>query len=403
MSLPSTVIAPRRTRFRTWYETLPTGVQMIGLQLWLPALFVVLFMLCYVFAFHAPAFRNIPVGLVGHTSHVQELAKTLTRSTHGGVSVTVLGTTSDARHDVLSGELAAAYVPSTSRTGTLFVANANGIQLTSFASELFDAIAVQTGTKVSIVDLAPLPTRDSFGTSLFYLTLVCTITGYMVAMFVGMMGAGLKHRQRFTIFGAASLVLPLVAVLLARFVVHAVDGHVLLLWLIGSATSFAVGTVVNGLAYFLGRFVTGAALIVFVFINVPSSGGAFAPALLPEPFRFLHTFVSGTATLNLFRHAIYGSGPEPWQGWTLLASYAAAGVILAAVGKPFFLRRMKRQRQAGWKSMMVTAQIASLTMAGYVTPVAPASPTRAIPPGPRMVATADAGGEAAAAETGAAN
>ena len=54
----------------------------------------------------------------------------------------------------------------------------------------------------------------------------------MVSTFVGMMGAGLRPCQRFSIFTATSVLLPLLALLLARYVVHAFDGHFWLVWLI---------------------------------------------------------------------------------------------------------------------------------------------------------------------------
>jgi hypothetical protein len=372
--MTTTTAAPvgLRARYRAWYETLPTPVQMIGLQIWLPTFFIIAFVFCYVFAFHAPSFKDVPVAVVGPSSSMQAVADQIQTSSKGAVDVSVIGTTADAKDRVRDGELAAAYVPGQG-TATLVIASADSFQLASLARQFFQPIAAASHVTLTVDDLAPLPARDSFGTSLFYLTLLCTIAGYMVAMFVGMMGGGLRHWQRFTIFGASSVVLPFVAMLLARFVVGVVDGHFWMLWAIGAATSFAVGCVVNGLAYFFGRFVTGIALLLFVFANVPSSGGAYPPELVPQPFRFLHDFVSGTATIDLLRRTVYGVGPAAWQGWLLLACYAAAGTLLALVGKPYFVAKMRRQRAAGKKSMMVSAQIASLTHAGYVVP-APTAP-----------------------------
>jgi hypothetical protein len=340
---------------------------MIGLQIWLPAFFIIAFVFCYVFAFHAPTFKDVPVAVVGQSSVMRPVAEEIQSSSKGAVKVSVVTTMADAEKRVRDGELAAAYAPAQG-SATLVIASADSFQLASLAREFFQPVAAASKATLTVHDLAPLPARDSFGTSLFYLTLLCTIAGYMVAMFVGMMGGGLKHWQRFAIFGASSALFPLVAMLLARFVINVVDGHFGMLWLIGAATSFAVGCVVNGLAYFLGRFVTGAALLLFVFANVPSSGGAYPPALVPEPFRFLHQFMSATATIDLFRRSVYGVGPAAWQGWLVLACYAAAGAILAFAGKPYFLARMRRQRAAGHKSMMVAAQIASMTHAGYVIP-----------------------------------
>ncbi|GAA4163315.1 hypothetical protein GCM10022286_23610 [Gryllotalpicola daejeonensis] len=357
-----------RARYRAWYAKLPTGLQMIGMQVWLPVFFVIAFVFCYVFAFHAPAFKNVPVAVVGPTSVMQPVAEQLQGESKGAVKVRVIESIDEAKAEVRSGEIAAAFQPGQGEAN-LVIASAGSFQLASLSQQFFQQVGAASHTTVHVQDLAPLPSYDSIGTSLFYLTLVCSISGYMISMFVGMMGGGLKHYQRFSVFAASSILLPGLALLLARFVVHAVDGHFFQLWAIGAATSFAIGCVVNGLAYFMGRFVTGAALLLFVFANVPGSGGAYPPALVPQPFRFLHDFVTGTATINLFRRTAYGVGPEAWHGWLVLGIYAAIGIVLALVGKPYFVWRQRRLRAAGKKSMMITAQIASMTHAGYVTPV----------------------------------
>ena len=352
------------SRYRAWYETLPTGVQMIGLQLWLPLVFTVAFVFCYVAAFHAPAFRDIPVAVVGPTGVMQSAAASLTAASKGVAHAVAVPSLQAATAAVKASTYTAAYVPGQGRAH-LIVASANSFQLSSLIQQFFGPVAAAAHAKLTVTDLAPLPAWDSFGTSLFYLALVCTISGYMVSTFVGMMGAGLRHCQRFSIFTATSVLLPLLALLLARYVVHAFDGHFWLVWLISGATSFAVGCVVNGLAYFTGRFVTGFALVIFIFLNIPASGGAYAPELVPQPFRWVHTFVSGTATVNLLRHAVYGVGPAVWRGWLLLAVYAAVGIVLAAVGKHFFIRKMKRRAVAGKPpTMIVSAQIAALVQAG---------------------------------------
>jgi hypothetical protein len=362
LPLPITLAA----RYRAWYEGLPTGLQMIGLQVWLPVVFTVAFVFCYVAAFHAPAFRDIPVAVVGPAGAVQPLAGSLAASSKETFTTDVVPSLQAAREAVRAGTYIAAYVPG-HEGGQLIVASANSFQLSDVVLQFFGSAAAASHARLTVTDLAPLPAWDSFGTSLFYLALLPTISGYMVSMFVGMTGAGLKHWQRFSIFTATSVLLPLLGLLPARYAVHAFQGHFLAVWLIASATSFAVGCVVNGLAYFTGRFVTGFALVIFVFINIPSSGGAFAPELLPEPFRRLHALVAGTGTVNLLRHTVYGVGPAVWRGWLLLGVYAASGVALALIGKPYFTRRMKRRDAAGKPpTMMMSAQIAALVQAGYV-------------------------------------
>jgi hypothetical protein len=369
---PSGLIA----RYRAWYEKMPTGMQMIGLQVWLPVFFVVAFVFCYIAAFHAPAPHDVPVGIVGASAQAQPIAEGLAKSGHGVFDASVVSTVGSARELVRSSSLAAAFVPGDG-TATIIVAGANGYQMSALAQQMLAPLAASLHDTVKVDDIAPLPSSDSFGTTLFYLSLVWTISGYMMAMFVGMMGAGLKHYQRFSIFGASSVLLTGLATLLVRFALQAVHGHFFELWAIGAATSFAIGCVVNGFAYYVGRFVTAYALLFFVFANVPSSGGAYPPELVPQPFAWLHNIVSGTATVELARRAEYGVGPDAWHGWLTLAVYAAIGLVLAFTGKPFLRWKNARRKARGARpNMMVTAQAASLIHAGFVAPLAKAKPTR---------------------------
>lgn len=376
-------------RYRAAYSTLPPGVQLIGLQVWLPVLFVILFCFCYVFAFHAPSPHNVPVAVVGSSQAAADFASTLESDSNGMFAVTLEPSLEAAQTDVRSGDVAAAYVPAAAvpddpgaPTAEVIVASAAQYQLSVLATQYFTPVAAAEGATLSVQDLAPLPPRDSFGTGLFYLTLVSLIGGYMIAMFVGLMGGPLKHRQRIGIIAGFSLLLPLISTLLVRFVIGVVDQNFFAIWMIGAGTAFAVGLVVNGLSYFTGRFVTGLALGLFVFINIPASGGAFPPEFMPQPFEFLHPYVSATGTIDLLRETVYGVGPGLAAGWQILAGYAIVGAILTAIGKPYAERRAARRAEKGMPiSMLASAQAAAAALAVAATPSSAGSDARNEGPG----------------------
>jgi hypothetical protein len=371
-AIPTTDSKPGlRTRYRAQYAKMPPAIQMIGLQLWLPVFFVLAFGLCYIYAFHAPSPSHVPVGIVGTGGAVTSFADALQSNSHGALSVHVVSSLATARAEVTDGTLAAAYVPGATQAH-LVVASGAQFQLASIAREIFAPVAAAQHATLVVQDVAALPARDSFGTSVFYLTLVWIIGAYMPGMFVGLMGANLRHRSRLAIIAGASILLPLLSTGLARLV-GAVDGHFWSLWALGMATAFAVGLVVNGMSYFFGRFVTGVALFLFVFLNVPASGGAYPPELVPEPFRFLHDYVIGTGTLDVLRRILYGVGPEAWHGWLLIGGYAVAGVLLTVVGRVHHLRKTaKRKANGAPPSMMVAAQTAALAANGHGAAPTPA-------------------------------
>ena len=342
--------------FKRRYERLHPSVQMIGLQLWLPVCFVILFVLCYVNAFHSPTPHDMPVGVVG-TQAASQVDAGLEKALPGGFSVTRLASVdSDA---IRTGRLVAVYDPSTAGGPTLVIGSAAaGSANVSAVENTFRPLAAASGAPLQVKDIAPLPASDSSGTVALYVSLVATIGGYMVGMFCGMMGGPLKRRTRFGILAGSAVVMSIVAATLTGPIVGALHGHFLELWAIMFATMLAVGLVVNGLGYFLGRFVTGAALLVFVFLNIPASGGAMPVDMVGEPFRWLNHVVVGGGIIPLIRSVFYDAGPGAHVGIWRLAVYAVAGLALAWVGPAYARWRYHRRALLGLPAggMMAHAQ-----------------------------------------------
>ena len=116
------------TRYRAQYEKLPPGAQMIGLQLWLPLVFVIAFCFCYIAAFHAPAPHQVPVAVVGTGAQTQSFAQRLQANSAGALSVRVEPSIGAARAAVRSGDLAAAYAPGTTSARLILASTTAVIQ-----------------------------------------------------------------------------------------------------------------------------------------------------------------------------------------------------------------------------------------------------------------------------------
>jgi uncharacterized protein DUF3533 len=351
-------------RYRAQYAKLPPAIQMIGLQLWLPFVFVIAFSLCYVASFHHPVPKHVPVALVGPQADLGQAAQRLEANSGGVLSVSVYGSAAKAQEAVRDGDLAAAFTPGTAGArAVLTIASGAQFQLATMAKTTFASLATAEKTTLTVDDLAPLTTADSSGTASFYVALVWTIAGYMVAMFVGMLGAPLKHRVRLGIIAGGGLVLSFMATLLTGPIVGAFHGHFATMWLTGWCTAVAIGLMVNGLAYFLGRFVTGAALLLFVFLNVPASGGAFPREFVPAFFDAIHPYVIGAGVLDVIRSLIYGAGPGAGAGALVIGAYAVVGALVTLVGKPYAARRARRHAELGKPiSMMHAAQGAAMAV-----------------------------------------
>jgi hypothetical protein len=336
-------------RAKASYQRLHPSAQMIGLQLWLPFAFVLLFVLCYINAFHAPAPHDQPIGVVGTPAAARQWDATLEKAVPGGYTVRTVAPsdTAAALQQVRSGDLAALYAPSAHGAGTLTYATANGVETSEFALQTFQGVTAGSGAGLAIHDLAPLPSNDLVGTDALYVSLVSIITGYLTGMFCGMLGGPLRRRTRWGILIGAAAVFSLIITLLVEYVVGALHGHFWELWATLGATSLSVGLVVDALGYFLNRFVTGAALTLFVFLNIPSSGGAMPVAFVPEPFRWLHNVVIGNGLIDIVRAIFYQVGPGAHVGVLRLVYYAAAGIVLALFGPHFAAWRHRRRTLLG--------------------------------------------------------
>lgn len=347
------------SRYRQWYGTLHPSLQLIGLQLWMPLFFIVGFCLCYVFAFHSPHPHDVPIALVGSDP---TLVAAVQKALPGEYVFHVYDSLAQAKRDVLAGTMAVAYDPSTNE---LFKASAHQFQVASLVPATLSTVLAGIGVAApTITELAPLPTWDEYGTVAMYVMLAWCIGGYMVAMFIGIMGGPLRHRTRMAVIVVGGLVISLITNTLAGPVLGAIHGHWIQLVLIAWGWIVAIGLAVNGLSYFVGRFIAAPAMICFVFLSMPSSGGAYPKWFMPEPFAWLNHVVVGSSMVDMIKHQIYGVGPGPARGLITMACYAAAGLVLMFFGKMWWERRRIRAIVTGRTTMFQDAQTANREFLG---------------------------------------
>jgi hypothetical protein len=344
---------PEPGRFRRWYSTLHPSLQLIGLQLWLPLFFIVGFCLCYIAAFHAPHPHDVPVAVVGSSS---ELQQALDEAQPGVFVVRGEASADEAREAVRTGHAAVAWDPSDS---TLYRASAHQYQVSALIPAMVSPVLEAGGATPVVEDLAPLPAYDEYGTVSLYLMLAWCIGGYMVAMFIGLMGAPLRHRTRVSVIVVGALLISLITNTLAGPVIGAVQGHFAPLVLLGWAWITAIGLTVNGISYFAGRFVALPAMIVFVFLSMPASGGAYPSWFMPQPFAWLNAVVVGSGITEMLKRVLYDVGPGYGRGLTMLLSYATAGIVLMIVGRAWWERRRVRRIVTGRTTMFADAQNAN--------------------------------------------
>ena len=349
----------RISRYRRWYGTLHPSLQLIGLQLWMPLFFIVGVCLCYVFAFHAPHPHDVPVALVGSDP---AFVSAVQRALPGEYAFHAYDSLAQAKRDVLGGTMAVAYDPARNE---LFKASAHQFQVASLVPATLSTVLTGIGVAApTVTELAPLPAWDEYGTVAMYVMLAWCIGGYMVAMFIGIMGGPLRHRTRMAVIVVGGLVISLITNTLAGPVLGAIRGHWIELVLIAWGWIVAIGLAVNGLSYFVGRFIAAPAMICFVFLSMPSSGGAYPKWFMPEPFAWLNNVVVGSSMVDMIKYQVYGVGPGPARGLVTMGCYAAAGLVLMVLGKMWWERRRIRAIVTGRTTMFQDAQNANRDFLG---------------------------------------
>ncbi|WP_297007119.1 ABC transporter permease [uncultured Corynebacterium sp.] len=347
----------KKSAYRRWYAAQHPNVQMVLSQLWMPVFMLTMFILCYVAPFQHASPRDVPIGVVGTVDQTRTLQAAADRGEPGAIAFETVTDHATAQQKVTDGNLAAAYDVD---TDTLVTASALQAQAATIIPRIVTPLLPALGQDETptVEDLAPLPAHD-IGMTPMYLMIAWCISGYLAAMFVGLMGGPLGRRVRFFIIACTAVLLSFISALLVSPVLGAVEGHFWALWGLGFVWAFAIGAAVNGVSYFVGRFVAVPAMLMFIFLSMPSSGGALPIWMMPRLFEWLSHVVVGSGITGMLKELVYGVGPGYAHGWVMIVCYIVAGVLLSLVGKPFRERRLIRRILRGRTTMFQDAQRAA--------------------------------------------
>ncbi|MBY8863565.1 ABC transporter permease [Nocardia sp. CA2R105] len=331
------------------------------MQLWLPVFFITAFCLCYILAFHSPKIQDVPVAVVNSpaTSAVTQKIET---NAPNMFSFRYFGDENSAVDSVRKGDTAGALIVPASGQGQpeVVIATAHQFQAANVVESSFQQIFA-TAQGVRINNIVQLPSSDSFGQGAMYMMLSWCIGGYMVAMFIGMMGVPLSHSTRIGVLTGGAIMLALLANVITGLILGVYKTQyftqmtgLAILWI------FTIGLFVNGISYFFGRFIAGPALLLFVFLSMPASGAAFPAWMVPSFFSHLQPYVVGHGITEMIKRLLYGVGEPYWQGFVLMAAYAIVGVLTMIVGKRWRESKEIDRILNGKTTMMAEAQGAML-------------------------------------------
>lgn len=328
------------------------------LTLLLPLYLSVGFATNYIGALHAPKPHHVKVAIVGAPASTAPLAHELSLTPPNGFDVSQVVSVSQARRLVDERQLAGAYVLS-SRPPTIIVATAASASLASFVEATFRQVAAAQDRPLAIDDVRPLPANNPSGAANYFFIIICTLGGFLTVAALGLVAPTLPEYHRFAVMAAASLLAPIIGYLIGGpgyGTFSASFGTIIAMLGLGALYAFAVATTTRLLQLGLGPRGTIVASLLFIFLNVPTTGGSVAPQLLPGFWRFLNHFWIGAAALDANRNTLYLSGAGVGTDVLKMLAWPAAWAAVVAVS--IYLRNKRKRQHPAEASAAVIPQAA---------------------------------------------
>lgn len=289
----------------------------------------------YVGGLHEPKARDVPVAVVAPPAAAPAVRARLSRG--GALDPRPYPGLAAARRAIDTRDVYAIFVPGRA-ADRLIVAPA----ASSIVAELLPAALRRgepAGRRLTVQTVKPLPSDDPRGLSPFYLVVGWLVGGYVGATVLGLARGGSARGSRaalgrLAVLAGYSLASGLLGVLVVQQIVGVLDGNTLALAAVGALLVFATGAATAALQSLLGIVGTALAILLFVAIGNPASGGPLATELLmPGLWRTVGPLLPPGAGTTLVRNIAYFDGNALRGALTVLGAYAAAGsAIVALIG-----------------------------------------------------------------------
>jgi ABC-2 family transporter len=284
------------------------------------------FVWSFVGALHQPKFHKVPVAIVGPPA--------LERALSSGSQFAVTHVDSrQAAIDRVDDKDALGGIVVGPRGIEVLVASEAGLTVSNtLKTDLppkLKAVAPR-GTPVRVIDLKPAPKNDPLGLSPFFLALSLTIGSYIGAVFFalafGVKPVGRRVWGRLAGVAIIGVVLALGEVAIV-YAIGPLHGHYVTLVLAGLLLGLSVSVMTVGLQSFLGILGTTVAILIFIILGNPASGGPVPTQLLPWIWRTLGPYLPVGAGTDLIRNIAYFGSHNLTRPLLVLFAWVAVGVV----------------------------------------------------------------------------
>jgi hypothetical protein len=281
-----------------------------------------LFVTSYSLALGDPVPHHINAALIGNRAGNARTVDAVERVADGKLVFRPYNSVEAALHD-LDQQQSYAALNLTSSRPTLYVESAAG---TSVARVLEGISTVDPA--VQVINTHTVAPDDPNGLDIFYLLLVTTIIGFVTVFQVHAQVEGLQLRQHVTFVVGLAFAGSLVLSVVDGPLLHRPAGLYPEEWGILALQLLAVASFTSLMIELIGRWAIIPTWIFFVILGNTSSGGAVAPALLPQPFAFMSQWLPSGATVTALRNAIYFRDYQHVRPFVVLGLWAI-GLFIA--------------------------------------------------------------------------
>ncbi|HVX44171.1 MAG TPA: hypothetical protein VHC49_09800 [Mycobacteriales bacterium] len=305
----------------------------------------VLFIASYTGALHKPTPHHVPIAVVGPPPVAGPARQQLAAAAKSAFDLRTLPSTGAARQQLRTRHIYAAYVPNPrGRTDTLLVASAASSAVEQLVREQLGAAVQKQGRSLQVRDVIPVQSSDPRGLAGFYTAVGWVVGGYLVAALLGLLRGsspdnrrlGLARTATFCGFGVAG---GLVSALILGPATDIITGHTLALAGLGMLTTAGVAMATAAAESLLGIAGIGLAILVFVVLGNPSSGGPYAYELLPGFWRAVGPWLPPGAATTAIRNVVYFDGNALAQPIGVLVGYLVLGTAIFLAVTELRIRR----------------------------------------------------------------
>lgn len=299
--------------------------------------------------------RHVDVAVIGTVEKVGSVVDDLDRQTANDFDVSRVETVDDAKGHIEHHDIRAAYDPS---SATLYLAGANGPQMTRATTALFTQVAQKSQQKLKTEDILPLAEKDQLGTTAMYLGLGATMGGFMAGLVLGLLPTASKWR---VILGLVFPAVVATGLILYGWAVFGIfDGVAVGPWFMFYLLTFASLAVAMGGMLTVGPVMLPLAILLMPLLGMSTSGASMPLDMINPFYEAVHPWLFSGQGIWGIKNSIYFPDASLGQPILVMLIWSAVGILLAAVGtirqKRLHLFHMNQVEEA--KTVLSAAAVA---------------------------------------------